>query len=316
MRYIPVKSWLLYRLLVLLVLVGGCRQTGAPPAADSVAETQIASGANEPEVPDTSHNPINFPLTAQDYPWPQTAVQYEPLVKRFRTPRGFNRVKVTTGSWAEWLRHLPLLPAQTPVRSREGNIILPGNSPWLGAVIDMDVRKNQECADTIMRLWAEYLLLVGQDSEIAFPVSGGDISWLEWKRGTRPRLVGNYLRFSRTAEPDSSRRSFERYLDAVCAWCGTYSLVEASRPVPLSDIRIGDLFVHGGTPGHAVLVADLASTTEWLTKALLLQGFMPAQSAHVVNLDANTTWYGLRADRRISIPMWGEFGISELRRFR
>jgi len=201
------------------------------------------------------------------------------------------------------------------VTFRDGTEVLPASSPDLAAVIDLDIRPNQECSDTILRLRAEYLRWAKREAEIRFELSGGGtIAWPEWKRGMRPREVGGSLSFHRTAGPDASRHSFERFLDTVFAWCGTYSLASEGKPVSPSDVRIGDFFVHGGSPGHAVLIVDMAADALGARKGLLLQGYMPAQSAHVLARDGEP-WFDLDPDQPLDTPLWGAFDWTEVRRF-
>lgn len=289
-------------LKVVLLLAGlclvGCRSHGENPPA-----------AGQPP------QPVSYPRSAEGYAWPQEAEHYEPLVQRFPPPEDFTRVEVAERSWGQWLRHLPLRPPEAPVRSHTGVVLLTSLMPVLGAVVDLDERKNQECADLIMRLRAEYLRWAGRESEIVFPVSGGKLSWPEWKRGMRPRLVEGKLRFSLTAELNSSRESFDRFLASVFAWCGTYSLAAEGKRVPLAEIQVGDFFAHPGSPGHAVLVADLARDQAGNLKALILQGFMPAQSAHLLRPNAAQAWFDLDPDGSLDLPVWGSFEGSELRRF-
>ena len=252
-----------------------------------------------------------------DYLWPHSETAYEPIARRLPPPRGFTLASAADGSYKQWLRHLPLKPKGTPVRSRDADVILPGRSPVLAGVLDMDVRRNQECADTVIRLRAEYLRWAGREDQIVFHLtSEGKISWPEWKKGMRPRLEGNRLVFHKTAHPDSSRASFERYLDAVFTWCGTLSLDKDGQPVPAEDIQIGDFFVHGASPGHAVLVVDLARDDAGNLKALLLQGYMPAQSAHILApRGARNAWFDLDPEKPVDTPIWGAFEWGELRRF-
>ncbi len=254
---------------------------------------------------------------ASDYPWPKIEESYTPLAGRFPPPAGFQRSPVAEGSWKQWLRNLPMRAPGTPVRGRDGSVILPADADALGGVIDLDVRKNQECADTIMRLWAEFMWWKIRQREIVFNLtSEGMISWPKWKQGYRPRLEGNALKFYRTGQPGGSRANFGRYLDAVFAWCGTISLLKDSNPVQPADVQAGDFFVQEGSPGHVVLIADMAHNEAGKTKALLLQGYMPAQSAHILAHSARDPWFDLVPGREVDVPRWGAFQWSDLRRMK
>ncbi len=192
---------------------------------------------------------------ASDYPWPKTEESYTPLAGRFPAPAGLQRSPVAEGSWKQWLRNLPMRGPATPVRSRDGAIILSANSAVLAGVIDLGVYKNQECADVIMRLWAEFMWWKGRQREIVFNLtSDGVISWPKWNQGYRPHLQGNKLDFRQDAAPNASRENFQRYLEAVFAWCGTISLIKDSNRVPAHDIQAGDFFIQAGSPGHVVLI--------------------------------------------------------------
>ncbi len=286
-------------LLVMANALGGCRS--APPVVDapSIAPTEAYVS----------------PLTAEDYPWPKQAETYEPLAARFPPPEGFERVPVADGSWGQWLRHLPLLPAGTPVRSLDASVVVRGNALDLAGVVDMDVRENLECADVILRLRAEYLRHAGREADITFRLTdGGLISWGVWRSGMRPRLEGDRLIFERIAEPDGSRARFDEFLAGVFAWCGTLSLAQEGRPVAFQDLAIGDFLVSGGSPGHAVLIVDLARNRAGELRGLILQGFIPAQTPHILAGGEAGAWFELAEGRPLEVP-WGSFGWDELRRF-
>ena len=60
---------------------------------------------------------------AQNYPW-LAAGTYKPdqtIEHRISPPAGFTRVAVPAGSYAEWLRRLPLKPDGAPVLRRDGS---------------------------------------------------------------------------------------------------------------------------------------------------------------------------------------------------
>ncbi|MGD9496822.1 MAG: DUF4846 domain-containing protein [Armatimonadota bacterium] len=287
-------------LLVMAAAVGGCRKA-PPPAAEgpppAPAEAYVA------------------PLTAEDYPWPKQAERYEPLAARFPPPEGFERVPVAEGSWGEWLRHLPLLPAGTPVRSLDGSVVMRDNAPELAAVVDMDVREDQECAGVILRLRAEYLRHVGRGDDITFHLTdGGLTSWGVWRSGMRLRVEGDRLIFHRVAPPDDSRERFDGFLANLFAWCGTKSLAWDGRPVGSQEPAVGDFFVSGGSAGHALLIVDLARSGSGELRGLILQGFTPPQSPHILAGGEPGAWFKLSAGRPVEVP-WGRFDWDELRRF-
>src|SRR5262245_46271490 len=187
---------------------------------------------------------------ASDYRWPTYKPAAETLGSRIPPPPGFERVAAEPGSFAAWLRGLPLKPAGTPV-------LLYTGAPKFRqdvhvAVVDIDVgtRDLQQCADAAMRLRAEWQFATDRTREIAFNDTGSakPIAFSRWAAGERPRPSGRSLAWSRSAAPDASYASFRRYMDAVFTWAGTYSLERELPLVPLASIAPGDLFIKGGFP--------------------------------------------------------------------
>jgi hypothetical protein len=209
------------------------------------------------------------------------------LQQRIAPPPGFTRVAATPESWATWLRGLPLKPAGAPVLTYTG--VPKWRQDVHVAVIDIDVgsRDLQQCADAIMRLRGEWLFSAGR------PVAFNDT---DGKRRT----------FS--ARDKSDHAAFRKYMDLVFAYAGTYSLEHELKPAPLAGIQIGDVFVKGGFPGHAVLVADMAENAQTGEKRfLLIQSYMPAQEMHVLKNPAapdGSPWYPAAFSGNLVTPEW------------
>jgi hypothetical protein len=222
------------------------------------------------------------------------------LAGRLPPPAGFERVPAPPGSFAEWLRGLPLRPDGTPVRLYDGR--LKWSQDKHAAVIDIDTgnRNLQQCADAVMRLRAEYLLASGRTRDIAFNDTQG--KRLAFRGGA------------------SDRKSFQRYMIQVFSYAGTYSLEREMLRVPLAGIHIGDVFIKGGFPGHAVLVVDLAANgAAGERRFLLAQSYMPAQDMHILkdpkSPDASA-WYRIpEAGGELITPEW-IFQAGQLRRFK
>lgn len=225
------------------------------------------------------------------YPWrADSAESQDTLARRIAPPAGFERVAAADGSFAAWLRGLPLKPAGEPV------LTYTGKPKWRQdvhvAVIDIDVGKRdlQQCADAIMRLRGEWLYGAGRKTDIAFNDTDG-------KRRA----------FSRQSRQDYP--AFRKYMDVVFAYAGTYSLDRELKPVAISDMAIGDVFIKGGFPGHAVLVADMAADKATGEKRfLLIQSYMPAQEMHVLKSPKSadgSPWYSTKdiSDQLVT-PEW------------
>jgi len=78
------------------------------------------------------------------------------------------------------------------------------------------------------------------------------------------------------------------------------------------------VFIKGGSPGHAVIVVDMAQCQEDGTRVFLLaQGFMPAQEAHILRNPSDPEldpWYELDFDDPLVTPEY-KFREEDLRRF-
>lgn len=243
----------------------------------------------------------------------------QPLEERFPSPPGFNRVAVESGSFGAFLRTLPLLPPGTPVRSYAGDTI----AAPAAAVAALDVGKNdlQQCADSAIRLYAEWRFASGRVEELSFHATSGDpLPWNRWRRGERPSVVGQHVRWTQRAPPDDSAASFRAWLDAVFTWAGSRSLARDTIPVA-GPLRPGDLLVAPGSPGHVLVVLDVAERSPSLPggtpelRLLVGQGYMPAQSFHVVDTGQGA-WLVPAPDGSVSVPTWpSPFALSSARRF-
>lgn len=253
---------------------------------------------------------------APGYPWLDRPAARR-LVDAIAAPEGFTRVPVEAGTYSAWLRELPMAAAGAPVRSYAGEVI--DDDPV--AVIDLDVgtRDLQQCADSILRLRAEYLWAAGRADDVAFHATDGSVlRWSAWAAGERPQLKkGRIVGFSRTARPDTSRTAFRRYLDVVFGWAGTASLEAYTPQSKLAELRPGDFLVLGGFPGHAILVLDVAEAPDGRRRVLIGQGYMPAQSFHVVASPTGAVWHDVdAASEGLRVPTWrAPFPWSSLRRF-
>ena len=244
------------------------------------------------------------------YPWLRTYDLSECIKSRIGVPDGYQRVQVNAGSFADWLRHLPLKKGKPPVLlfdKREKT-----NQAAHYAVIDIDVGEAdlQQCADAVIRLRAEYLYSRKEFSGIHFNFTSGDVAkFTKWIEGLRPIVSNNRVRWTQSANRDSSYSTFCNYLTTVFTYAGSYSLSRECRAIGRSDdLRIGDIFIEGGFPGHAVIIVDMALNAETgKTVLLLAQSYMPAQDIHVlVNnmVPQLSPWYEFDPQEELHTPEW------------
>lgn len=236
------------------------------------------------------------------------------------TPDGYVRSGEPTNSWAEYLRQLPLKPEGTPVYYHDGDESFWTNCAY--GVIDMEIGTQdlQQCADAIIRLRAEWLYLQKRYSDIHFNFTNGfNCEYLRYAKGERVRVQGNKTSWYQATSEDYSYATFRKYLDLVFMYAGTASLSRELRVADIHDIQIGDIFMQGGHPGHAMLVVDMAQDTITGDKAILVaQSYMPAQDIHIISATNEQPWFFVKdfiQTDHIDLRAWG-FDLNSVKAFK
>jgi hypothetical protein len=228
------------------------------------------------------------------------------VVTRFKLPAGYEHEKVEPGSFAAYLQNLPLKPVGTKTKTYTGSIA--ATDVFTAAVVDLSVGKVdlQQCADVVMRLRGEYLYQQKRSSEIAFHFeSGFNCDYIHYANGYRYDTKAG--RWILKAKKDYGYPTFMRYMNLVFAYAGTLSLQKELKPVKdANELKTGDVFIHGGSPGHCFIVMDVIENSEHKKQFLLAQSFMPAQNLQVLQYDGNPwfaidkksgIWYGELIDK-------------------
>ncbi|WP_345049231.1 DUF4846 domain-containing protein [Hymenobacter glaciei] len=255
------------------------------------------------------------------YAWqPKPALAAQTMAVRFPAPAGCRRVAVAAGSWGEWLRWLPLRAAGTKARLYNGQP--KKRQEVVAAVVDIDVPPQdlQQCADAVIRLRAEYVFSHDPNKVHFHLTTGYDFWFSDFVAGRTFRVAKEeVLPAARPAEAPT-HAALARYLVPTFGYAGTLSLSRELRLVPLPQVQPGDVLIHGGSPGHAVLVVDVAENPTTRQKYVLLaQSYMPAQNIHVLrNIDAPGlgAWFAVPApaEAQFDTPEW-TFAREELKRF-
>lgn len=222
-------------------------------------------------------------------------------------------------SFAEYLQSLPLKEHGTLVHYYTG---VEKPNKVAVAVLNMDVgtKDLQQCADAVMRLRAEYLLKTKQYSTLHFNFTNGfKADYSKWRSGYRIRVKGNEVSWYKTGQESLSYQSFREYMNMVFNYAGTASLSKELTSIPLSQMQIGDVLIRGGSPGHAVIVLDMATDPKTGKKLFMIaQSYMPAQDIHILvnkNKPSISPWYELDPDAKdVLTPEWS-FTSAELKRF-
>lgn len=275
--------------LICIGLVSSCAQksqTPPPPANQT-------STAVTPEPPTAAKPPKGNTLSA-----------------RFAVPTGFERVAAAEGTFGAYLRNLPLKAEGAKVMLYNGEP--KGNQSAHVAVVDIDCGKRdlQQCADAVMRLRAEYLYAQKRYDDIAFKLTNGfKVDYATWRKGNRVAVSGNKTSWTSTTKASTTYEAFRQYLDFVFTYAGTLSLSKELKSKKVSDIAPGDVFIYGGSPGHAVIVADVATNPKTGERIfMLLQSYMPAQDIQVLRNPSDakrSPWYALKEGEALDTPEWG-----------
>ncbi len=205
------------------------------------------------------------------------------LETRVRAPEGYTRIPAEEGSLAAFLRSYPLKEAESPVLLYNGRE--KGNQGAHAAVFTLPIENEdlQQCADSIMRVYAEYFYQTGQYDRISFHfVNGFQADYVKWREGYRIVVNGNDVSWVSSAAADESYESFQEYLRIVFAYAGTLSMEAEAQEITLEEIQVGDVFLKGGSPGHVVLIVDVCEKEDGSKAFLLGQGYMPAQEFHLL----------------------------------
>lgn len=228
---------------------------------------------------------------------------------RFIPPEGYKREYYNPDTFTYFTRNLSLKPDGSNVLLYNGSE--KGNQSAHAAVINMEIgdRDLQQCADAVIRLIGEYLYVNGKYDEIGFHLTNGFyLSYNKWKEGYRLVVEGNKTYLTKSANYDASYDTFRKYLNMVFAYAGTLSLENETEFVEdINHIKAGDLFIEGGSPGHAVMVVDIAVDKEGNTAFLLAQSYMPAQEIHILKNPRHKDdpwYYTSEIEFPLKTPQW------------
>ncbi|WP_027419276.1 DUF4846 domain-containing protein [Crocinitomix catalasitica] len=240
------------------------------------------------------------------------------ILTRFNVPQGYERIASADNSFGAYLQNLPLKPHGSLVKYYSGEE--KSNYGVYEAVVDLEIGKRDlhQCADAIMRLWAEYWW----EREIYEPIhfnftNGFRVDYTEWMKGKRISVKGSKASWYQKGSASNTYNDFWKYMEIVFSYAGTLSLSKELKPVHINDMQIGDIFIQGGSPGHAVIVVDMAIDTVNDKKVYMLaQSYMPAQEIQILKNTSGdeSPWYVLSDVESFRTPEW-TFKSTDLKRF-
>lgn len=241
------------------------------------------------------------------------------ISSRFETPEGFKRKSYSKNSFQHYLSNFPLKKLGSSVYFYNG--FPKPNQTVNASILDIDVGKKdlQQCADAVMRLRAEYLFAQNQFDKIHFNFTNGfRVDFVKWAQGNRIKIQGNNTSWYKAIDKeDYSYQNFKAYMEQIFLYAGTLSLSKELKSLPIDSIEIGDVFIQGGSPGHAVIVVDVAENQKDEKVFMIAQSYMPAQNIHLLvnaNNEKLSPWYNVHQFEKIYSPEW-TFEKKDLKRF-
>jgi len=286
------KKKILLLFTIILVLTG-CRQIGS-------VNTNEMTGYNNATTPQDNHmEPEASPITDAAIEEPPEELSLiipegTTLESRITTPAGYTRTFSDPESFSVFVRNYPMKDHGSPVLLYDGRE--KGNQRAHAAVFALPIENYdlQQCADSVMRLYAEYFRQTNQPEKIAFHfVSGFYADYPTWRDGSRIQVNGNQVSWVPASSYNDSYETFQSYLRMVFSYASTLSMEKESSQVSLSNAQTGDVFLQGGSPGHVVMIVDVCENEAGQKAFLLAQGYMPAQEFHLLNNPSHEQdpWY-------------------------
>lgn len=254
------------------------------------------------------------------------------ILSRFNPPEGYERVTVEPGSFGEYLQTYPLKDYGAKAyyydetRGRGEELVYSEEASTVGVFQQKDkLTRWQQCADTAIMLYAEYLYEKGQYDAISFHFSNGFVcDYASWAKGLRVNISGNKTEWvDKTADGsakagDYSYDTFLKYLDLIYQYANTNSLASEMKKVSRSELMPGDLLIatlselkaaaaeisdqlaESVSYGHAIMIVDVAVNAEGDKVYLIAEGNTPATEPAVIEPPGSATgvWVHFDADGR------------------
>lgn len=131
------------------------------------------------------------------------------IESRILTSKGYSRNPAEEGSFASFLRNYPLKEDESPVLLYNGAQKRNQTAHIAVTKLPMEAEDLQQCADSVMRMYAEYFWQTGQYERIAFHfVNGFSAEYTKWREGYRILVSGNEADWVKSETFDDSYEAF------------------------------------------------------------------------------------------------------------
>ena len=199
-------------------------------------------------------------------------------IKDIPTPVGYSRIE--TDDFGTYLRNISLKSDNT-VYLYDGR--KKSNQQAQYAVLDVPVgnRDLQQCADAVMRLRGDYFFSRKMFDKIKFLA-----------------VSGKYIQYT----SGENKITYNKFMDKIFSYCNSYSLEKQMNPQNIKNLKIGDVIIRGGFPGHVVIIVDIAINKKGQKAYMLAQSYMPAQDIHILKGEEGPWYYVKEGDYIINTP--------------
>lgn len=213
-------------------------------------------------------------------------------------PQGCRRQALAPGSYADWLRGMPLKPDGS-ILSHAGDTVSPGFYRVLAVSgLPLMFRDDlEQCADWCFRLWAEYHRESGKTDRLYLFNYGG-----------QRKLFAK------------SGKTFRGFLRWAMSNANSFSLKSGCAAADTAQMLPGDMLVQNrdGGIGHVSVIMDAAQDSAGGKYYLVGYGFMPAQEFHLERAGADLGrdgWFSLEGYLEY-LNRHFDFGRPVIRRYR
>lgn len=314
------------------LLLWGCQAQGQEtPPAKAQQTTDKPAAVVEVKPAEVVEPTTKLDKSAEDkalrakYTWLEYSEELprlEALTTRFAPPEGFKRVEVKPKSFAEYLRGLPLRTDRDAVKLYDGRS---APMPSAGIIpLDLGRKDIHQCADSVIRLHAEYLWSQERADEAQYHYTSGDLArWKDWRQGKVLKVRGNKVTQVTRAGAGKDHKAYRKYLDDVFMYASTRSLHRDAKKIKAArdGFEAGDFFLAAGSPGHVVILLDVVEHADGRRAALVGQGYLPAREFHVIKAGGERVldgvWFLLPDAKHHDLvtPTWAPFGDDRVWRF-
>jgi hypothetical protein len=213
-------------------------------------------------------------------------------------PSGCSRTELAAGSYAAWLRGLPIKDG-CEILAYDGSRVETGSYRVLAVLgLPLMFREDlEQCADWCFRLWAEFHRESG---------NLGSLRLFDYS-GRRRGFAG-------------SGKTYRKFLRWTMANANSHSLLQGCLSVDPADLMPGDMLVQNrdGGVGHVSLIMDACRDSTGGKYYLIGYGYMPAQEFHIERADTiygRDGWFSLEGYLRY-LGEYFDYGEPALRRVR